>query len=417
MQRATDPRTVHSPAHRTRLRPSRVDSASVRSPLLVLLALFLAGSASAQKPAKDACRWCKHDPELMRASGTLSHGPLPIGTADSAAIVAKLPAAQWLFIETAHLRIAYSLGPATVDLGDKARIQAELARLRAVLPDVPKEPKKLDPALRLHLLAMKCEELHARFQKLLGVTDADFPAERDFNRPFMGIGAHLGERDKFELVIHSTIAAHQLFSKELAGVAPENALRYHIPTVHKLIASVPAEDPDLRDERWLFPHVAHLLSHMFLCAYKHFTYDPPLWLDEGLALCLEKEIEPASTTQEGEEGGLKVTHGPRDWHEGIRKLLAEGGEKRLAQLMTIHDVGQMGLAEKLTAWSIVRFLLDEHGPAFAQFLGRIKGQLDATGAPSGKDLPELQRRALKDIWDWTPVTLDEAWKAWLAKPR
>src|SRR5690349_23644259 len=137
----------------------------------LLACLLLASFAPQQKPP-EICPWCKNDPELMAKAGVISHGPISIGPKGSSDIVATLSATQWVFLETAHLRWASSLGTATVDLKDKPRVEAELARLRVLLPTVPEKVKKLDPFLRLHLFGMRGEEFYARFQKLLRVTDA-----------------------------------------------------------------------------------------------------------------------------------------------------------------------------------------------------------------------------------------------------
>jgi hypothetical protein len=383
----------------------------------VFFAVLLAPSSHAlQKSRAEVCPWCQGDAELMQKAGVVSHGPIPIGPEGSAAIVAKLPATQWIFLETAHIRWASSLGPCNVELEDKKRVAAELARLKLLLPTVPSDPKKLDPFLRLHLFAMKGEEFYARFQQVLRVQDSDFPESRQADGPYMGNGRFLGEKDKFEIVIHTARATHNLFTLDFSGASTVDALRWHLKAQQKMIASIPAEDPDLRKDKWLYPHVVHNLSHLCLDAYKHFSYDPPLWLSEGLALCMEKEIEPESTTNEGEEGGKSDVRGPKDWSAAARKLASSGDAPRFAQLAGVHEVGELQEDAKITCWSMVRFLLDEHGDAFAKFLGGVKGQLDAQGYPSSDDLPGLQRRLLKEIWSWTPAAFDEAWVAWATRP-
>jgi hypothetical protein len=388
-----------------------------RAPLMALAVVAAAAEPALlqHKGKPETCPWCKNDPELMAKAGIVSHGPIPIGLHGSAAIVEALPAAEWVFLETAHLRWASSLGATTIELEDKKRVASELARLHALLPSVPLEPRKLDPFLRLHLFAMKGEEEYARFQKLLGVRDADFPEARAAGKPFMGDGKYLGEKDKYEIVLHAQRATHTLFTKDLAGVQVTGALRYHSPTAHKILVSVPAEDPDLRKDKWLYPHVVHNLSHVFFCGYKHFSYDPPPWLDEGIACALEKEIEPASTTNEGEEGAMSDLKGPRDWSAAVRKLVAAGKARPLADLMHVKTLDALDLDARVTCWSMVRFLIDTQPEGFAKLLGTVKGQLDDKGYPSGKDLPDLTRRSLREVWSWTTVAFDEAWKTWVAK--
>ncbi len=128
--------------------------------LVMLLVLGLCAFGAQSKSQAEICPWCKNDPAVMAKAGVISHGPITIGPKGSADIAANYSATQWVFIETAHLRWASSLGPATVDLKDKARVEAELARLRLVLPSVPEKVKKLDPFLRLHLFAMRGEEFY-----------------------------------------------------------------------------------------------------------------------------------------------------------------------------------------------------------------------------------------------------------------
>ncbi|MBK7642336.1 MAG: hypothetical protein IPJ19_04705 [Planctomycetes bacterium] len=378
--------------------------------LPALVALFLALPLEAQKKP-ETCPWCKNDPALLQACGVLSHGPSPVGPKGSEAIVHDLPAGQWLFAETAHMRWASSLGPMVVELDDKKRVMAELDRLRVMLPDVPKEPKKLDPWLRLHLMAMKGEEFYARFEKLLDVRDEDFPDARRMDKPYMGNGRYLGEKEKFDVVVHSTLAAHNLFTKEFTGASVTGALRWHFKEPHKMLVSVPAEDHDLKKDRWLWPHIVHNLSHVFFCAYKHFSYDPPIWIDEGLALALEKEVEPESATLEGEEGSMRDGKGPKDYAAAAKKLVGSGKARSLAELTEVKEFGELSPEDKVAVWSRVRFLIEAHPAELAKFLGGIKGQLDAQQLPTGSDLPGLQRKLLQDL-GWTSFTFDEAWKSW-----
>jgi hypothetical protein len=379
-----------------------------------LLALALSsGPAVDQKPARvEICPWCKNDPATMKAAGVVSHGPIAIGPKGSEALAASLPMGTWIFLETAHLRWAFSLGPEAIDINEKKRVRGELARLKKILPSVPTDSNKLDPWLRLHLLGMKGEELYARFQQILQVKDADFPESRRADGPFMGDGRFLGEKDKFEVVVHVSRDMHRAFTTDFCGVSITDSLRWHFTSPHKLLVSVPAEDADLKHDRWLFPHVAHNLSHAFLCAYKHFSYDPPVWLDEGLAHVIEKELEPASVTIDGTEGATRETHTPSDWGEAVKKAVGRGKPPTLAGLMHLKEFGELDTDAHLCAWSMIRFLIEEHPDAMAKILAGVKGQLDANGLPSGKDLPDLERKLFKDAGGWTPQSFDDDWRKW-----
>lgn len=380
---------------------------------VIALAALLGTAAQKPDKADSRCPYCREEPALMKAAGVLSHGPLPIGDKGSEELERTSPVTRWLYLETAHLRFASALGDSGIDQKDRERVEAELTRLRMALPDVPVKPRKLDPFLRLHLQAMKGEEFYARFQSLLGVKDADFPAERDIDAPYMGAGRFLGEKDKFEIVLHVSRDNHRRHTTSFSGVAVNDSFRWHFPGLHKLLVSVPVEDADLKDDRGLWPHIVHNLSHTFLCAYKHFSYDPPVWIDEGLAEAMEKEIDPQSRTTEGEEGSLRDTKFPADFAAAATKLVQSGKAPRLAELMGAKDFSELGQNGSVAAWSITRFLLEAHGEKYARFLAGIKGQLDANGTPTGEDLPGLQRKLLRELWGWSPADLDEAWQAWV----
>jgi len=140
-----------------------------------------------------------------------------------------------------------------------------------------------------------------------------------------------------------------------------------------------------------------------------------VWIDEGLAHAIEKEIEPQSVTTDGTEGAARETHTPSDWGDAVQKLVAQKKAITLAQLLHAKEFGELDADAHLVAWSMVRFLIEEHPAELAKILGGIKGQLDAEGRPSGKDLTDLQRRLFKEVGGWTPAEFDEAWKKWAAR--
>jgi len=361
---------------------------------------------------EDVCTACANEPERLSGLGAISHGPLTIANTRAEALRERWDG-DWIFLETAHFKFASNLRDEPLNAKERKQLAPLLERVRPYVIDLPKKPRKLDPHLRLHLLALRAEDFYARFQKLLGVTDADFPESRQPTGPYMGNGKFLGEKNKFEVVYHLRRHTHLQLGEEFMGARVTDALRWHFSDGHMLLASVPAEDGDLKHDKWLFPHSVHLYSHLFLCAYKHFSYDPPIWLDEGLAHVMEREIEPLSTTQDGDEGSGPHRGGHQDWR-GKDVLLAKRGKSTaFAVLMRYKAFHELSQNDHITVWSMVRFLVEEHPEKFAQFLGGLKGQLDDKGYPTGADMVGLQRRLLKETWGWTPAEFDEAWRNWV----
>lgn len=386
--------------------------------LLVLAVASAVAFATARAPqaAPEACPWCRDDPARMAAFGVVSHGPFPFAKGDSAAPAASLPSGTaWRALETPHLRLVGNLPAERVRARDLEELEALLAPLREALPDLPKKPRELDPWLRLHLMALRFEAFYGRFQALLQVTDDSFPAERRAGEPYMGAGKYLGEKDKFELLFHQRRATHQMFTREVLGLTVTDALRWHFSPQHKMFASIPAEDPDLALDRYLVPHTVHLLAHLFLCAYKDFSYDPPIWLDEGLAHAMEREVRSESTTIDGDEGSGPHRGGHQDWKNADRALVRRGRATPLALLLRKGSFSELTQDEHKQVWSLVTFLYREHPDAFAKFLGGVKGQLDERGLPTGEDLPGLQRALFREHFGWTLAEVDAAWSRWVAE--
>ena len=379
----------------------------------------LAGIAAVlAAPAQDPedCPWCGNDPRRLAALGGLSHGPIAVGfEGSSKKIRSFFEPDPWTFLETAHVRWASSLGPQRLSARDRKRLEPVFEEIATELPDFPRPSRiqRLDPWERLHLHAWRLERFYERFQRILGVTDADFPATRTAGAPYMGNGPYLGEAEKFEFLLFRRRSHYQAYTERFLGVRVTDSLRWHHRDPHKLVGILVCEDSDLRDDRWLYPHLVHNMSHMMLAAYKHFSYDPPVWLDEGLAHAMEREVDPESWTREGEEGTYRERGRSQDWSKTVQGLVRRGRAPSFTTLLNRHTIGELRDEEHATCWSLVRFLLEEHPEGFARFLGGVKGQLDERGYPSGHDLLGLQRRLLREIWGWTPKDLEEAWKTWV----
>ena len=378
-----------------------------------------AAAGQTRGPQEDPpeCPYCVGDAESMQRAGVISHGPIAVGYEGSAALATGIPHEDWRFLETAHFRFASTLPAQRLTRRDRQRAEPLIERLRILLPQLPQQVRELDPYLRLHLLAMQAEELYLRVQQILGVEDADFHGEEEANEGYWGIGPFLGEWDKFDVVLHSGQETHSAFTRSCLGVEVTNVVRWHDPQRHKLLVSIPAHDPRLREQHWLAPHVVHHLTHQLLGAYRHFSYDPPAWLDAGLAHAMERELEPESFTREGQEGAYRDERFPSDWDKELRKMVRRKKHPSFVDLMHRRNLDHLSDPEHMAAWSVTRFLMEEHPTELARFVALVKGQVDEQGAPTGADLLGLQRRALREVWGWTPREVEEGWTRWLLDRR
>lgn len=377
---------------------------------ITLLALLVAPAADAQRGGRST------EGRPLAELGVIGRAQQPLGDPGRGPFAERYTEEGWQYLETTHFRIASSLRGMKLSAKDKKRLAAELEMLAPYFPDLGARPKSLPPEVYVVLIGVRLEALYADFQTLAKVEDDDFPASRAAQNgrgAYMGDGPYLGEREKFEVVLHDRRIDHADFTRWQRGIKANDTVRWHNRTPSKLVVSMPCVDGDLGQDRWLWPHLAHNVAHMMFDGYKFFAYDPPLWLSEGMALWFEKRIEPMSFTRDGGEGVFFEPDRSSDWSKDVEKLVKRGKHTPVATLMAARGPDDLDRAANVTAWSITRFLIEEHPDGYAELIGALKGQLDDRGYPSGKDLSSLQRRVLREQWDWNPIDLEQAWLAWV----
>jgi hypothetical protein len=378
------------------------------------LVALLAGLLGPRAPGEDACPYCRNEPALLQAAGLVSHGPFPFAKDDSEKVRKLLAPVSLLFLESAHFRIGSSLEAVNLSDEEETRVRAELAVLRKALPDVPARTRRVDPWLRLHLYALRAEACYEKFQGILGVRDEDFPAEREAGSPYMGEGRYLGEKEKYEILLHATSAAHKAFLVAYTGTQVPDSERWHFQERHAIHLSIPCV-VEHRREKGLLPHLVHGLSHVLLAGYKHYSYEAPLWLDEGLAHWLERGIDPESNTFDADEGTAIPTLGESNWEAQTLRILARGKAEPLANLVRKKAFAEMDVDDHVVCWSKVDFLLRTRPKEFGALLGKVKGRLDAKGYADARDLAAAQREALRELLGWTFADVDREWEAWARK--
>lgn len=378
---------------------------------------LLAAPARAQRPNDPAtCEWCGGDPQRMEAAGLVSHGPFPFGQADTARVDELMSVNDIRWIESRHFRIGFALGPHKVKPEEKNKIRAELEKLAAVLPAVNPKAKVLDPWLRAHLYAQRSEELWTRFLEILRVQETDFPPiARQWNRQgrYMGNGPYLGEGEKYELLIVPSEAAHVNFLKNQFGLLIKQTQRWNILSRDCLIAVMHTEDGGLREDAALHGHVVFNLTINLLDGYKHYSYETPIWIREGLAHYLERAIDPDYNTFDSSEGAVAAQTSKSDWEPEVRKLVLAGKAPRMAELVALKGYAELELAHHFTTWGVVDYLLRTNPEGFACLNDRLHGHVDAQGIPDGSNLPDLHREAFKECLGTGYSEFDRAWAEWV----
>ena len=406
--------------------------------LLFLALLAAAGPAAAQRdkaPANDpaSCPYCENDPELMGPAGVVSHGGFEFGNHDTAATDRYLATADIRWIETEHFEIGMALAGYRPPQKEKKAIRAELTEMAEVLPTINPKTRLLDPWLRAHMFAWRAEKAWDRMLEILQVTEDQFPDGTvlwDMTGPYMGEGPYLGQKGKYEILMLPSEALHYDYLVHEFGLPMKKTQRWNVVDRDTLTVvmhegtgpkasggSVFAQDDmttaSLKRDPAMHGHVVFNLAHNFLDGYKHYSYDTPIWIHEGLAHFMEREISPEYNSFDSSEGGIAAETKKSKWHQEVLKIVKRGNAPRLAELMALKNYAELELVHHFCTWSMIKYLIEEHPEGFAGLLADICGIMDENGYADGSNLPDKHRKAFKERLGMSYPEFDKAWRDWV----
>jgi hypothetical protein len=387
--------------------------------VLVLLALPLGAQKKGKLPptAPEACTVCAADPERMLAGGIVSHGPFPFGSFDTLDAEEQLGYLELRWIETEHFRIGMAVDGMKVDTKDKKKVLAELERLAEVFPEVSAKKKSLDPWLRLHLYAQRCEDVYKRMLRLLRIEQSDLPdGESQWyagKGKYMGEGPHMGQADRYELMVLPDEASQVAYLDRNYGLRVKMPQQWHVTDRGALTITLHTSLDGTRKDAGLHGNVAFNFGHLLLNGYQHWSYDLPVWLVEGTGHYVQRELDPRYNSFTGSEGATANKTNKSDWQKEALKLVKGGDAPRLAQLQSRRSFGELEVDDHITAWSMVEFLATEHPAAFALIIDDMSGRKDERGHTDSNDLGGAMRTAFKERLGMTYSQFDEAWAEWV----
>jgi hypothetical protein len=280
----------------------------------------------------------------------------------------------------------------------------------------PKQ-KILDPWLRAHLYAQRVEEIWDRFLVLMQVEESAFPPVPEtkwkMQGKYMGTGPYLGQSGKYEVLLLPSEAASVLFLEKQFGLIIKMSQRWNVIPKDTLILVAHAGQGQLREDAAMHNHVAFNLAINLLDGYKHYSYETPIWIREGLAHLMEREISPEYNTFDSSEGAVAEMTRQTDWEPEVRKLVAAGRHVRMAELIALKDYAGLTQAYHYTTWSMVDYLVRTNPDGFACLNDRLHGITNAEGMTDGSNMPDRHREAFKECLGVSYPEFDAAWAAWV----
>ena len=359
----------------------------------MLSALLLAGGSfvTAQKKGDSPLLkvgledpFTDQDPKEMEKLGVLRYGPLEWADNKSTTDIEKvLGEGRVLWMETAHFKIGCNLGFADAPKDSVARrlLKDEMKRLNKKCAKIPASKSKMDPWLRVHLYALRAEDMYEEFVELTGRKEE---------------GKHLGQKEKFLLLMFQKKSDLARYMKVFGGRESEQSQRLQHGTGHFSVVMTAEGDDGSRDSETVNAQFRFFMAQMFCDA----AGGGPMWLTYGLGHWYERQI-PCNMINCGIKADESVD--PATQYLWEKKMLKRSKHEGLclpfAKLAGEADLGYYGHVQ---AWSVVDYMLQDRAK-FTQFLQVVLG----------KPSRSRQLQALQEAYGFDPDAFDVGWQRWV----
>ena len=316
------------------------------------------------------CPWTGGDAEMLARIGVLSISGFEFGTYDSTEKADEYFAGDDIkWVETAHFRIGFGLASYKVPGGtERNKLRAELEHVAGLWPEAEFSPKTriIDPWMRAYLFAIRAEKLWDEFLVLLDVEESDFPDEAttwDTTGKYMGQGPYLGEKGKYEVLFLPSEVASKEYLRTHFGLLMKLTQRWNIIEKDTLHMVIHTRQGDLKKDTALHGHFVFNMVLQMLNGYKHYSYDSPVWLMEGIAHWFERQVSPEYNTFDSSEGAVAEMTKKSNWEPPTRRLVSKDDYIPMARLVNMKGYAELTLEHHYTTWSMIDYLQRVHpGP-------------------------------------------------------
>lgn len=364
--------------------------------------------------------YTEHETELMEAAGYVKFGRMPWADDHTSRDVEATLGEPILWLETEHFRIGSTLGPYQVDRNDRVevkKVRAELARLRKTLPRVPKKARTLDPWLRMHLYAMRLEDLYSEMEGVLQITEEDFPevGERKIPGRIGTIGPYLGMKNKFTVLLTEKKSTLARYGAAYCNLREPGPILHHFQKNSVMFFGLSAEFDNMSSDTTMHCMVTYGLTINLLNGYLAFRHSVPPWMAVGLAHRNARSIDEKRNYFTANRTFNNDDKDVWDWEVRVRGRVKNDADPGFQEMAGWADQAALSFTDIMIAWGRVDFLLQEHPGELAEFLRVVKSPFPLGTVVDAELMQKHQVQAFQAVLSLGPDEFDAIWRAWVPK--
>lgn len=405
------------------LRSTTTTALRLAAPLALAAALAAQQSEIKAFPRVDP--YTKNAPEAIEKAGYVSFGPFRFGDDHTTQQVeTTLGGTPLLWVETAHFKIGSGLPEYTLgdDPAEKERIRGELERLAGRLPDVKVKLRKLDPWLRLHLYALRLEDLYTQFLHAFGIQESEFPsvppdAKNAGSGPYMGTGRFLGMPAKYTVLVFDRKSSLGRYSNVYLGETLEEQAGRLFPVVGSLLYVTAAEllEGQYQTDTALTCDVIGGVANNLALGFRGFRVALPFAVGEGIAHWFSRQIDPRFHFFAGLDRSKVRSKEEWDWAPSVRARVEHGVYPKLEQVLAWTEADALEWSDHLILWSRMDYLFAREDGAAGTLLRRLKEPVDGDRKLTREELAARGAQAYAEATGADLAGCDAAWAEWVLK--
>ena len=363
---------------------------------------------------------------MERSGYVLSYGPFAwmegVRTTDVAEVMGG---GDVLWLETPHFKIGSTLASYHLhnDVREQKALEAEFTRLKSKLAGFQQVHNRLDPWLRLHLFALRLEDVYEDFATWFGPEAADdtkkagdAARKATFAKKSLAPGDPEG-RPKIRVLLAARTSSLARYTKRFTERELRISERFTLPGGVQFVGV--SEEGALGngyDFEIAFRCVVEGAAvHCLIESATGSHWTCPLWFEFGLDHVVTRGIDERfpnaalNTVRLEDESSFR-------WETRVKGLVANGlapSWQEIAAWKTWDDIKVPG---HLVAWSRVAWLLKRKPAELRAFLTQIAGAPVEAGVTGGERTPfAKQSAAAKAAFGKSLEDLDALWKKQASK--
>jgi hypothetical protein len=354
------------------------------------------------------------DEKALERAGYVGYGPFAWADGVTSKDVQEaMGGGDVLWLETPHFRIGSTLSSYRFhnDVREQKALEAELARLKSRLVWWQPPRVKLDPWMRLHLYAMRFEDVYADFAGWFGYATDEAARKKGAAAPKKP-GDSLGREppQKIRVLLAGKSSALARYVKHFADREPAGHDRFVLPGGAQFLG-VNEEGLYLSGyELDIAVHcvAAGALVHSLIDAHTGTVGTTPLWLEYGLDHVVTRGIDErypsaaVNTVRLEDEASFR-------WEVRVKGLVVNGAAPSWAETAAWKDWSEIKTSGHLVSWSRVAWLLKRKPAELRAFLEGVAGP-EAESGESRRTPLEAQSKAAKAAFGKTLEELDALWR-------